>query len=288
MQTSKGRRSHIRAAALYSGGDRGQEVVMKAILFDLDGVLYQGDRSIDGAVETLRWCEQNSIPHLFVTNTSSKPRRALVERLSRLGLAVRPEDIFAPPVAARDYLATRGAEPVALFVREATREDFEGLSLLGDDSEAGAQSVVIGDIGEAWQFATLNRAFRLLMAEPRPILVALGMSRYAQGKDGLVLDVAPFIKALEHAADCEAVVMGKPADAFFDAAVRKLRVSRPETVMIGDDIRADIEGAQAAGLTGVLVRTGKFRDKDLESGIDPAAVIDSVADLPRWWETHRD
>ena len=85
-----------------------------------------------------------------------------------------------------------------------------------------------------------------------------------------------------------AVVMGKPADAFFDAAVRKLQVSRAETVMIGDDIRSDIEGAQAAGLTGVLVRTGKFRDNDLEGGIHPDAVIDSVADLPRWWDTHRD
>jgi phospholysine phosphohistidine inorganic pyrophosphate phosphatase len=260
---------------------------MQAILFDLDGVLYQGDRAIDGAVETLRWCEQKSIPHLFVTNTSSKPRRALVERLARLGLRVRAEDILAPPVAARDYLAARNAEPVALFVREATREDFRGLSLLGDDSEAGARSVVIGDIGEAWQFATLNRAFRLLMAEPRPTLVALGMSRYAEGKDGLVLDVAPFVKALEHAAGCEAVVLGKPADAFFDAAVRKLRVSRAETVMIGDDIRSDIEGAQAAGLTGVLVRTGKFRDKDLESGVHPDGIIGSVADLPRWWETHQ-
>jgi len=47
------------------------------------------------------------------------------------------------------------------------------------------------------------------MTEPQPVLVALGMSRYAQGSDGLVLDVAPFIKALEHASGCEAVVMGK-------------------------------------------------------------------------------
>jgi HAD superfamily hydrolase (TIGR01458 family) len=257
---------------------------MQAILFDLDGVLYQGDRIIDGAVETLQWCERNGVPHLFVTNTSSKPRRALVERLSGLGLSVSAEQIFAPPVAACEYLTENDAEPVALFVRETTREDFAGLTLLDDTAESGAQSVVIGDIGEAWSFATLNRAFRLLMEEPQPVLVALGMSRYALGNDGLILDVAPFIKALEYAADCEAVVMGKPADAFFDAAIRKLQTSRAETVMIGDDIRSDVGGAQAAGLTGVLVRTGKFRDKDLEGSIRPDAVLDSVADVPRWWD----
>jgi phospholysine phosphohistidine inorganic pyrophosphate phosphatase len=261
---------------------------MEALLFDLDGVLYQGDRVIDGAVETIRWCERSNIPHLFVTNTSSKPRRALVDRLSSLGLMISVEQILAPPVAAHDYLTAHAAEPVALFVREATREDFEGLTLLDDAAEAGARSVVIGDLGEAWNFARLNRAFRLLMAEPRPILIALGMSRYAQGAGGPVLDVAPFIKALEHAAGCEAVVMGKPARGFFDAAVRKLGSPHAKTVMIGDDIRGDVGGAQAAGLRGILVRTGKFRENDLAGSITPDAVLDSVADLPRWWDTQLD
>ena len=258
---------------------------MRALLFDLDGVLYQGDRVIDGAVETLEWCEAAQIPHLFVTNTTSKPRSALVARLSGLGLTVSADQIFAPPIAARDYLAAHGGEPLALFVRDATREDFEGLALLDDDAESGARSVLIGDIGNAWTFETLNRAFRLLMDEPQPTLVALGMSRYAQGEDGLVLDVAPFIKALEHAADCEALVLGKPARAFFDAAVAKLGESHAETVMIGDDIRGDVGGAQTAGLRGVLVRTGKFREKDLLGEVQPDAVLDSVADLQRWWET---
>lgn len=258
---------------------------MKGLLFDLDGVLYQGDRIIDGAVDTLQWCEREGIPHLFVTNTSSKPRRALVERLSGLGLRVDADQIFAPPVAARDFLTESGATPAALFVRDATREDFEGLATVGPTADRGAASVVIGDIGESWDFATLNRAFRLLMGEPRPTLVALGMSRYAQGDDGLVLDVAPFIKALEHAADCVAVVMGKPAKAFFDAALQRLGTEAPQTVMVGDDIRSDVGGAQAAGLLGVLVRTGKFRESDLGGAVEPDAVLASVADLPRWWDT---
>jgi len=257
---------------------------MRALLFDLDGVLYQSDRVIDGAVETLQWCERRDIPYLFVTNTSSKPRRALVERLSAMGLSVSAQQICAPPVAARDYLAAHDATPLALFVRKATREDFEGLEVLDDDANQGAGSVVIGDIGAAWNFATLNRAFRLLMAEPRPILIALGMSRYAQGSDGLVLDVAPFIKALEHASACQAVVMGKPSTEFFDAAVRQLGTSAAQTVMIGDDIGGDVGGAQAAGLAGVLVRTGKFRPSDLEGDIRPDAILDSIADLPQWWE----
>jgi HAD superfamily hydrolase (TIGR01458 family) len=257
---------------------------MQALLFDLDGVLYQGNRVIDGAVETLRWCNRREIPHLFVTNTSSRSRSDLVERLAGFGLSVSADQIFAPAIAARSYLATHMAGPLALFVRESVRQDFEGLEVLDDAAELGAGSVVIGDIGTAWSFAALNRAFRLLMAEPRPALIALGMSRYARGEDGLVLDVAPFVKALEHAADCEAVVMGKPAKTFFDAALVKLGALPARTVMIGDDIESDIGGAQAAGLVGVLVRTGKFRPADLEGRVRPDAILDSIADLPRWWD----
>ena len=78
--------------------------------------------------------------------------------------------------------------------------------------------------------------------------------------------------------------MGKPARAFFDAAVAKLGVPRDEVVMIGDDIRGDVGGAHAAGLRGILVRTGKFRESDLEGDVTPDAVLESVADLPRWWD----
>jgi ribonucleotide monophosphatase NagD (HAD superfamily) len=57
-----------------------------------------------------------------------------------------------------------------------------------------------------------------------------------------------------------------------------------EVLMIGDDIAADAGGAQQAGLKGMLVKTGKFRPQDLEGAIRPDAVLDSIADLPEWWE----
>jgi ribonucleotide monophosphatase NagD (HAD superfamily) len=55
--------------------------------------------------------------------------------------------------------------------------------------------------------------------------------------------------------------------------------------MIGDDVVGDVQGSQHAGLAGVLVRTGKFRDKDLAGPVHPDAVLDSIADLEAWWST---
>jgi len=257
-------------------------VKLKAVLFDLDGVLYQGERAVPGAAEAVAWFRERGIPHLFLTNTTSRPRSALVEKLAGMGIRVSEEDLFTPPVAARQWLEQHRCRRIALFVPGATRKEFEGLDLAGDEEQT-AGAVVLGDLGEGWDFATLNRAFRLLMADEKAPLVALGLTRYWKAEDGLRLDVGPFVKALEYATGKEAVVLGKPASPFFQAALERLGAGAGDTLMIGDDIRGDVEAAQRAGLRAALVRTGKFRPADLELGVEPDAVLDSVADLPRWW-----
>ncbi len=255
-----------------------------ALLIDLDGVLYVGEKAVAGSLETVQWLNGNGIPHLFVTNTSSRPGSALVEKLARFGIHTDEKRIFSPPVAASQWLATHAPGKAALFVPEATKAEFGRLEELDRHAESGASSVVIGDLGKQWTFPVLNRAFRLLMAQPKPLLVALGMTRYWQGTDGLLLDVAPFVKALEHAAGCEAVVLGKPSKAFFDAGLDILGCKPADAIMIGDDIAGDVQGAQRAGMKGILVRTGKFRPGDLEGEIKPDAVLDSIAELPDWWK----
>jgi HAD superfamily hydrolase (TIGR01458 family) len=258
---------------------------VRALLLDLDGVLYVGEAPVPGAARTVAWIREQGIPHLFLTNTTSRPRRALVEKLARMGIAVEADDILTPPVAAVEWLRRHAPGPVALFVPEATRAEFAGLEILPGRAESGAAAVVVGDLGEGWDFPTLNRAFRLLMAEPRPPLVALGMTRYWRAPDGLRLDVGAFAHALCYAAGTDPVVLGKPAAPFFHAALERLGVAAGDAWMVGDDIRGDVEAAQRAGLHGVLVRTGKFRPADLETGVRPDAVLDSIAELPRWWGT---
>ena len=253
-----------------------------ALLIDLDGVLYEGERPVPGAAEAVGWIQERGIPHLFLTNTTSRPRPALVEKLAAMGVVTDEAHLFTPPVAARQWLEAHQALPAALFVPPATAAEFDGLPLAGESAEE-AGAVVVGDLGEGWRFERLNRAFRLLMAGPDTPLVALGLTRYWRAPDGLRLDVGPFVKALEYATDRRAQVLGKPDRAFFQAALARLGSRPEETAMVGDDIRGDIQGAQEAGIAGVLVRTGKFLPRDLTLGIHPLAVLDSVAELPRRW-----
>jgi HAD superfamily hydrolase (TIGR01458 family) len=259
---------------------------MQAILFDIDGVLYQGDAALPGAAETVAWARAEGIPHLFLTNTSSRPRAAVAAKLNRLGIEVAPAQILAPPAAAHAWLEAEGINDVALFAPEATAEDFAGLNLLPNDAERGAGAVVVGDLGEGWSFQTLNRAFRLLVAKPTPRLLALGMTRYWHATGGLRLDAGPFVAALHYASGIEPVVLGKPSPAFFDAAIALVGSTPARTLMIGDDIRGDVAGAQRAGLRAALVRTGKFRQSDLHGEIRPDAVLSDIGELRAWWSRH--
>jgi len=259
---------------------------MKAILFDLDGVLYTGDHAIAGAAEVVRWCLGENIPHLFLTNTTSRPRSALVQKLAGFGIQACADDFITPALAARQWLTDHVNGKIALFIPDATRAEFADFEQCADDAEQGADAVIIGDLGKVWDFETLNRAFRLLMSSADTRLLALGMTRYWRAEDGLRLDAAPFVKALEHASGRAPVVVGKPAKQFYLSALRELGSDPDETIMIGDDIRGDIEAAQKCNIRGLLVKTGKFQATDLEQGIKPDAVIESVAELPRWWRTH--
>lgn len=233
--------------------------MIHGVLIDLEGVLYVGGYPMPGAREALLSLHAAGIPMRFITNSTRMTRVAIVNRLAGMGLEVAPEHLFTPVVAARNYLIARKLTP-HLLVHPNILSEFA--DLLGSPPEA----VLIGDAGPAFDYAALNQCFRLLISG-LPLL-AMGSNRYFRDNGELSLDIGPFVAALEYAAELEAITLGKPASVFFLAAVRSLNLPPQDVVMIGDDAEMDVCGALAAGLHGVLVRTGKYRPGD-EAKIEP-------------------
>jgi HAD superfamily hydrolase (TIGR01458 family) len=252
-------------------GLRGTE----ALLIDLDGVLYVEDEPIPGAKEAVESFREAGLGLRFVTNTTARSRRQTLERLERLGFGVAEEELVTPAALARRRCEDAGHERVALIMNEDVKPDFEGLTETDSDTEA----VIMGDLGEAFGFEILNRAFRLVMDGAE--LIALQKNRFWLTPDGLSLDAGPFVAAVEYAAGKEALVVGKPAPAFFELVLGELGASVEDAAMIGDDVETDVGGAMRAGLAGVLVRTGKYREDFVrDSGVEPTATVDSIADVP--------
>jgi phospholysine phosphohistidine inorganic pyrophosphate phosphatase len=263
-----------------------------AYLFDLDGTLYTDAGAIPGGIQLLRELRRCRVPFRCVTNTTSKPRIRLLERLREYGYELEPEDLLTPLSVGVAIARSRGHRVVAPFVSEATLVDLEGLELVGgivgrrNGGTAGPSyrptAVIIGDLGEHWTYRLLQEAFDDLMAGAE--LIALSRDRYFQKGESLALDAGPFVAALEYATGKPATVAGKPSLEFFHAAVQSLGLPRGiaarEIAMVGDDLWSDVEGAQRAGYQGWLVRTGKYReDKLKESGVTPDRVLGSVAEL---------
>jgi HAD superfamily hydrolase (TIGR01458 family) len=248
---------------------------IRGLVVDLDGTLYVGDEALPGAREALAALRKAEMPMRFLTNTTSKPRRAIVEKLEAMKFDIEMESIFTAPRVAAEVLRKRGVERAYFLLKDEVIEDMDGI----EPAEGGAQAVVVGDMGEAFSYGRLNRAFRLLLDGAE--FYALAENRMYRHADGMCLDVGAFVRALEYASRREAVLLGKPAPAFFETAVAALGLASHEVASIGDDLEGDVGGGQAAGLTGVLVRTGKFREEELRaSAIRPDLVIDSFADVP--------
>jgi phospholysine phosphohistidine inorganic pyrophosphate phosphatase len=259
-------------------GARGEQF---GVLLDIDGVLYVGDEPIAGAHEALAQLRRQSPALRLVTNTTSRSRRQVAAHLADLGFDCSIEEILTPAAMAVRHCEERGHDSVELIVSDGLREDLAPLGSApasergGGTPRAPVDAVILGDVGDRFDAQLLNHAFRLMMDGAE--LIALQHNRYWRRSDGLALDVGAYAAALEYATRSEAVVVGKPAPEFFAAALADMELER--AVMIGDDVEADVGGAMAAGLPGVLVRTGKFRQDALPE-VTPTAVADSIADVP--------
>lgn len=234
--------------------------IVKGILIDLDGVVYQRGAAIPGAIEALSRIRELNLDYRFVTNTTRTPLRSIVAQLATIGVAAGPAHVFTPALAARAYIAGHDLNSYYL-ISSALKEDFAGLN-------AGSKrAVIVADAYDEFTYHNLNEAFRLI--EQGAEFLALAKNRSFRDTDGqLSLDAGGFVACLEYAANRKARVLGKPSLDFFHLAVTDMGLAPADTVMIGDDAEFDVCAAISAGLQGILVRTGKYKP-GAEEGVEP-------------------
>jgi HAD superfamily hydrolase (TIGR01458 family) len=248
---------------------------IRAVLLDLDGVLYVEDEPIAGAHTAVERLRNSGLALRFVTNTTAHSRGLTLDKLARLGFDVEERELVTPAALAVRHCGEQGHKRVALVMNDEVKRDFTEL----EEADGSVDAVIIGDLGPAFGYDVLNRAFRHVMDGAE--LIALQKNRYWLRADGLSLDVGPFVAAIEYATGREAYVVGKPARTFFNEILGDLGVDATEAAMVGDDIESDIGGALEAGLAGILVQTGKYRkEKVRASGIEPTATVAAIEAVP--------
>jgi HAD superfamily hydrolase (TIGR01450 family) len=254
----------------------------RGLICDLDGVVYRGANAIPGAVETLNRVTADGVPVVFATNNASRPPEDVGDHLRRLGVAERSWSVVNSSQAAAAYLAERLAPGARVYA-------VGGPGVAQALAEAGLEPVRVADLGDSPVEAVVQGlgfdiTWRELAAvgylvEAGAIWVATNVdltlptpSGRAPGNGALVALVQTTTSASPH-------VVGKPKPALFDVARARLGTDRPDTLVCGDLLGTDIEGANSAGLDSLFVLSGSSRLRDLAFAERPARPTYVAADL---------
>jgi HAD superfamily hydrolase (TIGR01458 family) len=246
------------------------------LLLDIDGVLTTSWNPLPGAIEAVEWMIGRDIPYRLVTNTTELSRESLLASLREAGFHIDIENLVTAPTTTAAYIrANHPGASCFLIGADASRDDLDGIDVVQENGDV----VVIGGVSGPVPWNEMNRALRLVSAGAP--LIAMHRSMTWMTDDGLVMDGGvALVAALEEATGARAVVCGKPGPESFTTALDLLNVPARRAAMVGDDIVNDVLAAQEVGLTGVLVKTGKFREEALERARGrPDFVIDSIKDL---------
>lgn len=261
------------------------------VLFDIDGVLTTSWKPIPGAAETLRTLNDRQIACSYLTNTTTRTRKQIAEALVDAGMDVRADQVITAALLTSEYVRQTYPDARCFLVNSGNiTEDMPGIDLVAstefgpDDRPDPPDVILMGGAGPEYNHLTLSRVYDW-MAQGVPV-VAMHRSTSWNTTEGLRIDTGLYLVGMEETSGRKATAVGKPAPAGFLAAAGRLGVDPEAMYMIGDDLNNDVLAAQVVGMTGVLVRTGKFRQDTLnrwaadEFTMQPNHVIDSVADLP--------
>ncbi len=225
------------------------------VVFDLDGVIYLIDRPIPGAVETVARLHGEGRAVAYATNNASRRAGDVADLLTGMGVQARPEEVLTSAAAAAQLLGERlpAGTPVLVVGAEALRSEIRAVGLTPVSSADESPAAVIQGYGPQVGWADLAEA--AVAVRGGATWIATNTDRTLPSGRGPLPGNGALVAALATALDREPdEVVGKPAPELFATAAR--RAGEGRTLVVGDRLDTDIEGANRAGLDSLLVLTG--------------------------------
>ncbi|XP_076876750.1 pyridoxal phosphate phosphatase [Brachyhypopomus gauderio] len=266
------------------------------LLFDCDGVIWNGETPVTGAPEVVRLLKQQGKRVFFVTNNCTRPRENYVQKFSRLGFTdVAEEDIFSSAYCSATYLRDVAVVQGKVFVigcygvqKELqnagvtiVEEEGDGpdVSIYNCPLDPDVKAVLVG-YDEKFNFMKLAKACcylrnsecLFLATDPDPWHPLRG-GRVTPGSGSLTA-------ALEAASSRKATVIGKPGRFMFECIASQFDLDPERSLMIGDRLETDIRFGTNCGLSTMLTLTGVSTLEEAEEykGSDSPEKKDSVPD----------
>lgn len=232
--------------------------MLRALLLDLDGVVYHGSVPVPGAVEFIRRWRGRGIGIRYITNRSGRTPEAVAGHLAALGVPCDPSEVLTSAVATALRLGPCRAfvigEPGLIEVLGR-----HGVTVTDSDPS----SVIVGGDSTV-DYAKLTRAVRHVLAGAR--LIATNPDRLVNAETGVVPGNGSIVAAIAYATRAEPTVIGKPEPTLVELALEQLGAAPDEALLIGDNLETDIAAGRRAGVRTVHLLTGISRPGERPAG----------------------
>ncbi len=254
---------------------------VRAALFDMDGVLYVGDRPLAGVQPLFDYLAATGRRFLCLTNNSTRTPESFAAKLAGMGVTVTPRDILGSAQATAGWLAERAArdgkqQPRAIVMgEEGLRAALieAGFTLTGEPEAADYAVAAIYFGLDYASLSTMTRAIRRGIP-----FVGTNSDASLPTERGHVPGTGAVLAFLATASGIQPRIIGKPAPAMFEQAMHRLGVTAADTLMVGDRYETDIEGAVPLGLLTAGVLTGVTSRVGFEQAVPPPHLV--VEHLP--------
>ena len=258
-------------------------MTLRSLVLDMDGVLWHGSAPLPGLKDLFGALNDLGLPFILATNNATNTPEQYVQKLARFGVTVTPEQVLTSPVATVGYLKQHYPAGTTVYavgelgLRQALTE--AGFRLIGPDEvkvQKTAPVVVGGLVRESLSYDLL--AMGALLVRQGAAFVATNYDATYPSELGQLPGAGAVLSVITQATGVEPTVIGKPHAAMFEEAVRRLGTEPAETLMVGDRLETDIEGAYNVGLQTALILTGVSTRDDVGE-IKPDYVLDDLSDL---------
>jgi len=248
-----------------------------ALLWDMDGTLFEGHTPLAGAVEVVA---DDSRGQYFVTNNASRTPEQVAVHLSAIGFAATASQAVTSAQVGARLTAERVPSGSAVLVvgAEALREAIADVGLVPVASADEDPAAVIQGHSPETGWAQLSEA--ALAIRRGALWIATNTDSTLPSERGLLVGNGSMVAAVAHATGAEPLVAGKPAAPIMREALTRSNSRRP--LMIGDRLDTDIEGANAVGIDSLLVLTGVSTAADVLAAVPaqrPAYIVPALTDV---------
>jgi len=257
---------------------------IKAVILDLDGVIYRGHTPLPGAGDVTDWLRSHDYPVYYFTNNSTKTRQSYTELLAGYGVRTDLDHIVTSASLTARYFVENGLLPATVLVVGESGLPAElrevGVRVVRRRGARPIDFVVVG-MDRRFTYRKLHEAQQAIRSGAKFIATNRDATYPVEGN--VIPGGGSIVAAVAAAAEQEPVVMGKPSPESGRLIAHMAGVELDEALMIGDRLETDIEMGRRAGMLTCLVLTGISTAEEaaaLPASSRPHWVLDDLRQLP--------